>query len=74
MTDMRTAMIRAHQANIDRYCRLLATQLTQNEREYIHKRIVEERAALERWELKSVEADAVIASQAMGRAGGHSAA
>jgi hypothetical protein len=34
-------LIAAHQRNIDRYCRLLATHLTDVEREYIHKRIAE---------------------------------
>jgi hypothetical protein len=45
--DARNAMIRARQNNINRYCRLLATNLTNHEREYIHRRIVEERAELE---------------------------
>jgi hypothetical protein len=44
----RRAGIRAHQNNINRYCRLLATQLTDVEREYVHKRIVEERQQLEK--------------------------
>ena len=46
--ETRNALIRAHQNNIDRYCRLLATQLTDVEREYVHKRIVEERQQLEK--------------------------
>ena len=45
--DARNALIRAHHQNINRYCRLLATPLAEHEREYIHKRIVEERLALE---------------------------
>ena len=49
MTDnYRNASIRARQQNINRYCRLLATQLTGDERQYIHRRIAEERAELER--------------------------
>ena len=40
--------VRARQQNLNRYCRLLATQLTDHERQYIHRRIAEERAALER--------------------------
>ncbi len=47
MTDMIAARIRAHQANIRRYSRLLATQLTDLERQYIHRRIAEERRELE---------------------------
>ena len=50
MIDALTARIRAHRANIDRYQRLLATQLTAIERAYVHKRINEERAELERLE------------------------
>jgi hypothetical protein len=46
--DYRNASIRARQQNITRYCRLLATQLTVYEREYVHRRIAEERAELER--------------------------
>jgi hypothetical protein len=42
------ALIRARQQNINRYCRLLATELTDHERQYLHRRIVEERAELER--------------------------
>jgi hypothetical protein len=44
----RNALVRAHHQNINRYCRLLATNLTEQEREYVHRRIVEERLALER--------------------------
>ena len=46
--DARNALIRAHQSNINRYCRILATPLTDHEREYVHRRIVEERLELER--------------------------
>jgi len=49
MRDLRTAKIISHQNNIRRYGRLLATNLTELEREYLHKRIVEEQAELERW-------------------------
>ena len=51
MTDLRRSMIIAHRGNIDRYCRLLAIQLTSNERQYLHKRIAEERVELEHWEM-----------------------
>ena len=46
--ELRTALIAAHQSNIDRYCRLLATELTELERAYVHRRIAEERRALDR--------------------------
>lgn len=44
----RNALIRAHQQNIYRYCRLLGTQLTDHEREYVHRRIAEEHRELDR--------------------------
>jgi len=46
MTD--THPILHHKRNITRYCRMLTTPLTNIEREYIHKRIVQERIELER--------------------------
>jgi hypothetical protein len=49
MHDLRTAKIESHRRNIQRYCRLLATELTELERSYLHKRITEEQAELERW-------------------------
>ena len=50
MIDFKTAQVRRHQQNIKRYCRLLATELTDLERQYLHKRIAEEDAQLERLE------------------------
>jgi hypothetical protein len=46
--DVQGALIRAHQKNIERYCRLLATNLTDEERQYIDKCLADERIALER--------------------------
>ena len=37
----------AHRANLARYARLLVTELTELERDYIHRRVREERLALE---------------------------
>jgi hypothetical protein len=48
MIDFGTAKILSHRRNIQRCVTLLATELTELEREYLHKRIVEERAELER--------------------------
>ena len=48
MEDFRTASVAAAQRNLDRYCRLLATPLTDLERDYIHKRIAEVRGSLVR--------------------------
>ena len=50
MMDFKTAQVRRHRQNIERYCRLLATELTDLERQYLHKRIAEEHAQLERLE------------------------
>jgi hypothetical protein len=50
MIDFHTAKMRGHRQNIKRYCRLLATELTDLERQYLHKRIAEEHAELERLE------------------------
>jgi hypothetical protein len=45
--DAIAAKRQALRANLARYARLLATELTQLERDYIHRRVREERLALE---------------------------
>ena len=45
-----SAAMDAHQKNLRRYCQLLATDLTDLEREFIHRRIAETRRALEQLE------------------------
>jgi len=55
---MHEERIKAHKANIDRYCRLLATHLTELEREYLHNRIMEEHAVLARLEAEFQSASA----------------
>ena len=50
MIEFNTARVRGHRRNIQRYCRLLATELTDLERQYLHKRIAEEYAQLEQLE------------------------
>jgi hypothetical protein len=47
MTELRAARVKAHRANLERYCRLLTTELTETERTFVHRRIAEERLALE---------------------------
>ena len=47
-SETRKALILAHQRNIERHRRLLTTKLTDHENQYIHRRIAEERAELER--------------------------
>ena len=68
MTDLRTAKIKSHQRNIQRYERLLATSLSDLERQYLHKRIADEQAELERWTLsphpqREEEPSGVVAAQ-----------
>ena len=46
--ETRNALVRAHQNNINRYCRLLATDLTELERDYVRKRIMDETHQLEK--------------------------
>jgi hypothetical protein len=53
--DLRAAKIYCHRRNIERYSRLLATDITELEREYLHKRIAEERTELERWNMQPVK-------------------
>ena len=59
MIDFHRAKMRGHRRNIERYCRLLATELTDLERQYLHKRIAEEHAQLERLK-KSQEQQAEV--------------
>jgi 5-bromo-4-chloroindolyl phosphate hydrolysis protein len=58
MIDFKTAQVRWHQQNIKRYCRLLATELTDLERQYLHKRIAEEYAQLKQLEKAVSQANA----------------
>ena len=68
MIDFPTAKILSHRRNIQRYARLLATELTELERQYLHKRIAEEQAELERLqEIQSEQAGAVVAAEAIGK-------
>ena len=48
MIDEKLARLRTHRNNISRYRRLLNTRLTDFEREFIEKRLSEERSAMER--------------------------
>jgi hypothetical protein len=69
-----TAKILTHQRNIQRYGRLLATQLTEVERQYLHKRIAEEQAKLERLAVQksppALPAQADIDANVVARRGG----
>ena len=69
MIDFHTAKMRGHRRNIARYCRLLATELTDFERQYLHKRIAEEQAQLDRFEKSPAEqqAEVIAAAEARGK-------
>jgi 5-bromo-4-chloroindolyl phosphate hydrolysis protein len=58
MIDFYTAQVRRHRQNVERYCRLLATELTDLERQYLHKRIAEEYAQLKQLEKAVSQANA----------------
>ena len=45
--------MQGHRRNIQRYIRLLATELTEFERQYLHNQIAEEQAELMRLELEA---------------------
>jgi hypothetical protein len=64
MIDFYATQVRGHRQNIERYCRLLATELTDLEQQYLHKRIAEEHAQLERLEKKQGKREAAMAAEA----------
>jgi hypothetical protein len=69
MIDFRTAKILGHRRNIQRYARLLAVELTERERQYLHTRIAEEHAELERLqESHPQQAGVLIAAEDRGKA------
>lgn len=47
-SDHENALRWAHRANIDRYRRILATPLTETERQFVQNRLAEEQRAMER--------------------------
>jgi hypothetical protein len=65
MIDFHAAQARSHRRNIERYCRLLATELTDLERQYLHKRIAEEHAELGRLEENQGKREAAMAAKAV---------
>jgi hypothetical protein len=48
MSHMHSELIKAHRANLRRYCQLLAIDLTDQERDFIHRRVAETRLQLDR--------------------------
>lgn len=73
MIDFYVQRINAHKKNPDRYSRLLATQLTESERQYIHRRIAEEHSALMKLEAEhlsrsvrsTADPDTLVAARAI---------
>ena len=61
MIDFWTAKIEGHRRNIQRYIRLLATELTEFERQYLHNQIAEEQAELMRLELETTRGEQLLA-------------
>jgi hypothetical protein len=47
--ELETTLKFAHRANIDRYEKILATYLTDDERHFVERRLAEERASLEQY-------------------------
>ncbi len=56
MIELQRAQNQADQKNMDRYCRLLATQLTHIERQHMRRRIAQEGAELERAQIRARKA------------------
>jgi hypothetical protein len=72
MIDFYLQRIKNHRANLGRYSRLLATQLTDTEREYIHRRIAEEHSTLIKLEaehlaqsVRAADPDTMVAARVM---------
>ena len=61
---MQAPMISAHRAKLRRCCSLLATELTEVEREYIHRRIAETRLQLDQLEPRKIERSQTSAADA----------
>ena len=54
--------LRAHKNNLDRYARLLATKLTETERQYVHQRIAEEHIAITKIEAEYLENSGAVSA------------
>lgn len=66
MMDEKIVRLCTYQKNIDRYVRLLETTLTEVERQYIERRLTEERSAMALLSASSLQMaiDANVANQA----------
>lgn len=67
MIDEKFALLRTHRNNISRYRRLLKTKLTEFERQFIERRLSEERSAMERLASSTLPLAFRIPTKAVGR-------
>jgi hypothetical protein len=67
MIDENLALWRTHRNNISRYNRLLKTELTEFERQFIERRLAEERSAMEILVASTFPATFQIPVQAVGK-------
>jgi hypothetical protein len=65
MIDEKLALLRTHRNNIGRYHRLLKTELTQLERQFIERRLSEERSAMEKLAASTLPLTFQIPAQAV---------
>lgn len=71
MIEANSERIRAHEANLDRYCHLLLTELTSDERRYLHKCIDEEQEKLARLQAEELKITAIPGLKVLLASGGH---
>jgi hypothetical protein len=65
MIEEKLALLRTHRNNIFRYHRLLKTELTQFERQFIERRLSEERSAMEKLAASTLPLNFQIPAQAV---------
>lgn len=70
MIDENFALLRTHRNNIDRYRRLLKTQLTDLERRFIEKRLSEEQSAMDKLAASTFPVSFKIPAPAIARTAG----
>jgi hypothetical protein len=68
MIDEELALLRGHRSNISRYQRLLKTELTEFERQFIGRRLSEERSAIEKLAVSAFPLTFQAPNRAMGNA------
>jgi hypothetical protein len=66
MIDEELALLRGHRSNISRYQRLLKTELTEFERQFIGRRLSEERSAIEKLAVSAFPLTFQAPNRAMG--------